>query len=77
MKKINLCTLSIEMGATVSAPFKAMSMTNGNVNRAFGVGPSSYTNSSTPAATRRRRNNMTGGKRKRRSSRKGTYRKRR
>lgn len=67
------------MGATVSAPFKAMSMTNGNINRSFGV-PSSglpttntsgtvATNTSNPSARRNRRNNqmamaMMGGKRK-------------
>ncbi len=71
------------MGATASAPFKAMSMTNGNINRSFGV-PSSGTPSAnstalaspnatagTPSARRNRRNNqmaMMGGKRKSRRS---------
>ncbi len=76
------------MGATASAPFKAMSMTNGNINRSFGV-PSSGTPSAnstalaspnttagTPSARRNRRNNqmaMMGGKRKAtRRSRRGT-----
>ncbi len=57
------------MGAAASAPFKAMSMTNGNINRSFGV-PSSglpaanstavvSTNATagTPSARRNRRNN--------------------
>lgn len=81
------------MGATASAPFKAMSMTNGNINRSFGV-PSSglptnssapTANASVPSARRNRRTNsmmMMGGKSRKarrgtRKSRKGTYRRRR
>lgn len=72
------------MGATASAPFKAMSMTNGNVNRSFGVGPSTNTPSTNvsavstnvPLARRNRRTNammMMGGKRRAtRKSRRGT-----
>ena len=80
------------MGATASAPFKAMSMTEGNINRSFSMPssgvPGASTNAATPSARRNRRNNqatMMGGKRRKtrksrrgtRKSRKGTYRRRR
>lgn len=81
------------MGATASAPFKAMSMTNANMSREFSYGPSGNAgavaapNASAPSARRNRRlaNNaavmMAGGKRRKtrrsRKSKKGTYRRRR
>ena len=71
------------MGATASAPFKALSMTNGNVNRSMGLGSNSgavstntsgmTTNGTTPSARRNRRMNqmmMMGGKS--RKARRGT-----
>jgi hypothetical protein len=81
-KRFFLCVQSIEMGATASAPFKAMSMTNGNINRSFGV-PSSglpatnttavaSTNVSAPSTRRNRRNNQTGMMGGKRNSRRST-----
>lgn len=78
------------MGSTISAPYKAMQMTNANMSREFSYGPAASrgVNTGAPAgpSTRKNRRNetnavgaMAGGKRRksRRNNRKTTQRKRR